>query len=54
MSERPTAPPGADDRAAEEHLRTLAKLDRERQRQTRAGLIHDLAVEYFTRPERAA
>lgn len=47
--DKPTAPPGADDAAAEAHLERLNAIDAEPTRSRRAGLIHDLAVEYFSR-----
>jgi hypothetical protein len=50
MSDRPTAPPGPADLAAAEHLERLRAEDRRRRNQ-RSGLLLDLAVEYFARPE---
>ena len=53
MNDRPTTPPGPDDHAAAEHLRRLLAEDAAIKSQ-RAGLLRDLAVEYFTRRTEAA
>ena len=47
----PTMPPGPDDTAAADHLARLVAED-QAVRSQRAGLLRDLAVEYFTRAER--
>jgi hypothetical protein len=52
--DRDTLPPGPADAAAAAHLERLLAEDRA-VRSQRAGLVRDLAVEYFSRqPERAA
>jgi hypothetical protein len=53
VSDQKTMPPGPEDDAAAEHLRRLQAED-EAVRSQRAGLLRDLAVEYFRRTGDAA